>query len=66
MELIGPILLIVLGFAITFSVSRWIFRIDTIADNAIYQTKLLREIARKNGVSEDDINSACRVETKKK
>lgn len=62
MEIIG----VILGILLVVGISRWVFRIDTIADNLIYQTNLLKKIAEKSEVSIEEINSACGIKTKKK
>lgn len=41
---------------ITFFLCRWIFRVDTIADNLKAQTELLKQIAKYNNVPVEEIN----------
>lgn len=47
---------VVVGFLITFAITRWMFRINTIADNLKLQTRLLITIAKHNKVPPEEIN----------
>ncbi len=66
MQELGPIIGVVLVFLLGIGLTRWIFRTDTVADNSIYQTNLLKKIAEKNNVSADEINEACGIKANKK
>jgi hypothetical protein len=54
--LIGYLLMYGIGFLICAFITRAIFSIPTIVFNLKCQTMLLEKLARKNGVTEDEIN----------
>lgn len=62
----GEIIIIIVGLMISIFFTRWVFDIDIISKNAKYQTNLLKQIARKNGVTEDEISESTGVKIKKK
>lgn len=61
----GEIIGIILVFIVSIYFTRWVFDIDIISKNAKYQTNLLKQIARKNGVTEDEISESIGVKVKK-
>lgn len=58
--LIGYLLMYGIGFLICAFITRAIFSIPTIVYNLKYQTMLLERLARKNGVTEDEIDGIRR------
>lgn len=49
------LLLGITSFIFGIMITRWLFRINTIAENLTMQTRLLAKMAKKAGVSDDEI-----------